>query len=278
MARSSGFPQADAQSDFLRARRRRSLAELSRRLRREPGDIDLILPFEEVVRALGRKGERNLGRQVIDLDTIVGTVDRTKGFDRRFRPTSPAVRVRWEQIAAAMRRGDALPPISVYRIGRLHFVRDGHHRVSVSRALGRDEIDALITEVHTKLDADTGIRPGDLPLKDHERVFLERVPLTPEQHSQLQITDRWRYAGLAEGIEAWGFRCMQGTGTFMDRRSVAQAWFADEYLPIVEAIREASLAEPGESDTEAYMRVVSERYRIMRSHGWDDEVVERLQQ
>jgi hypothetical protein len=161
-------------------------------------------------------------------------------------------------------------------VGRLHFVRDGHHRVSVARALGHDKIDALVTEVHTKLDADTGIRPGDLPLKDHERVFLDRVPLTLEEHQQLEVPDRWSYAALAEGIEAWGFRAMQERGEFMDRRAVAEAWFHSEYLPIVEAIRQAELAEPGETDTEAYMRLVSERYRIMRSHGWDDEVVAAL--
>jgi hypothetical protein len=36
-----------------------------------------------------------------------------------------------------------MPPISVYRVGDLHFVRDGHHRVSVARALGAATIDAV---------------------------------------------------------------------------------------------------------------------------------------
>ena len=35
-----------------------------------------------------------------------------------------------------------MPPISVYRVGDMHFVRDGHHRVSVARALGLRVIDA----------------------------------------------------------------------------------------------------------------------------------------
>jgi hypothetical protein len=38
-----------------------------------------------------------------------------------------------------MRRGDPLPAIDVYRVGEVHFVRDGHHRVSVARALGHNE-------------------------------------------------------------------------------------------------------------------------------------------
>ena len=95
-----------------------------------------ILPFEEVARALGRVGERRLGEQLIPLDSIVGTVDRAREFDRSFRPTSPRVRERWERINLAQRRGQSMPPIDVYGIGDLHFVKDGHHRVSVARALG----------------------------------------------------------------------------------------------------------------------------------------------
>jgi hypothetical protein len=85
----TGFPAEDAQNDFARARRSRMLADLGRRLRFEPDDVGYILPFEEVVEALGRVSEHDLGLQSIALDSIVGTVDRTKEFDRAFRPTSP---------------------------------------------------------------------------------------------------------------------------------------------------------------------------------------------
>ena len=72
-----------------------------------------------------------------------------------------------------------MPPIDVYRVGELHFVIDGHHRVSVARQLGLDKIDAIVTEIITEVDADEGISPRDLPLKSHERLFFERVPLPP---------------------------------------------------------------------------------------------------
>src|SRR5881396_3240186 len=107
----TGFPAQDAQTDFSRARRRQALSRLAARLRREPDDVDVILPFDEVVAALGVRGERRLGLQTIRLDSIVGTVDRSREFDRRFQPTSRRVRRRWERIAQAMRRGDAMPPI-----------------------------------------------------------------------------------------------------------------------------------------------------------------------
>src|SRR3954466_12311409 len=136
----TGFPTQDAQTDFSRARRRQALSRLSRRLRREPDDVNLILPFDEVVEALGRRGERRIGLHVIPLDSIVGTVDRARDFDRSFRPTSRRVRRRWEGIAEAIRRGQSMPPIDVYRIGDLHFVRDGHPRLSAAGAMGLDSI------------------------------------------------------------------------------------------------------------------------------------------
>ena len=147
--RDSGFPSADAQDDFQRARRRQVMSQLARRLGRDSRDVDVILPFEEVVDALGRVEERYIGLQTIELDSILGTVDRGAhgGFDRQFRPTTARVRARWERIANAARRGESLPPISVYRIGDVHFVRDGHHRVSVARALGAEAIDAEVTEL-----------------------------------------------------------------------------------------------------------------------------------
>ena len=44
-----------------------------------------------------------------------------------------------------------MPPVSLYKVGELYFVRDGHHRVSVAKSQGRDDIDAYVTEVTTRL-------------------------------------------------------------------------------------------------------------------------------
>jgi hypothetical protein len=102
-----------------------------------------------VVGAQGWRGQRQLGLQEVCVDTIVGTAGSRRDFDRRFRPTSARVRSRWEQLALAIRRGEAIPPIEVYRVGRLHFVADGHHRVSIAAATRQHQIDAYVTEVLT---------------------------------------------------------------------------------------------------------------------------------
>ena len=272
---STGFPDADARDDFMRVRRQRVLSRLRLRLSGRDGDVDQILPFEEVVHALGRVGERHLGLEVIPLESIVGTVDRGLEFDRQFRPTSSRPRERWERIAAAMRRGQALPPIDVYRVGELHFVKDGHHRVSVARALGRESIDAYVTEIITREPAPVGTVMADLPVKDHRRVFRERVPLPADAMARIELSDAWDYSVLAEGIEAWGFRLSQEHHELLDRATVARLWFEQEYVPVVEMLREGGLIED-QSETEAYLRLSAQRYRLLRTHLWTDDVIDRL--
>jgi hypothetical protein len=272
----SGFSSSDAQSDFARARRARVLSDIARRMRREPGDVGQILPFEEVVDALGRVGQVDRGLQVVPLDAIVGTVDRAADFDRGFRPTTTRLRSRWERIAAAQRRGEPLPPVSLYQVGELYFVRDGHHRVSVAKSLGRMDIDAYVTEVTTRLQLGSDLRVSELPLKDHERLFRERVPLDAPWRARIAMSDPWDFGFLAEMVEAWGFRMMQERGSFADRAEVARRWFDDEYAPVSEMLRSGELIERGETDAEAYMRVAGQRYLLLRTHEWSDDVLERL--
>jgi hypothetical protein len=273
---STGFPDADATADFTRERRRRALSAVAARLRMEPDDVSDMLPFEEVVAALGRRSQRDLGIKTIPLDSIVGTVDRRRHeFDRSFRPTSPTVRGRWERIAAARRRGEAMPPIDVYRIGELHFVEDGHHRVSVARAKGDTTIEAHVKEVRTQVPAPKDLLARHLGLKRHERMFHQRVPLPPEQRAQIQLSDEWRYAQLATLIEARGFRQSHATGELLSREDLARSWFEEQYQPIVAILNETGLGGEG-TDTDRYLRFALLRYLLLYTTEWDDNVVERL--
>lgn len=149
---STGWPQEDIEDEFRRARRRCALAQLAGWLRLEPGGASL-LNFDEVVRALGLRDQYYLGLRTIRLDTVAGTIEARPEFDRAFRPTTNRVRERWEQLALAQRRGVPMPPIDVYGVDGFHFVKDGHHRVSVARATGQEMIDAYVTEVLTQVAA-----------------------------------------------------------------------------------------------------------------------------
>jgi hypothetical protein len=101
------------------------------------------------------------------------------------------------------------------------------------------------------------------------------VPLSPEAQQRVRPSDPWDYGCLAEGVEAWGLRAIQARGEFMSREEVAEAWFREDYLPVVATLREAGLLS-GQNETDLYMRVVSDRYRLMRTHEWSEKILTEL--
>jgi hypothetical protein len=131
-----GSSVTGAEQAFKRAsRRRRRLAPLE------------YLPDDTGWAATASR--RRLGVQTISIPSIAGTTDRHKAeaFDSEFRPPDWS-RGRWTQMYLAAQRGSTLPPVAVYRVGDRHFVRDGHHRVSVARATGALAIEANVVELH----------------------------------------------------------------------------------------------------------------------------------
>jgi hypothetical protein len=129
-----GTTRVEAERAFRRLSRRRREADLS------------YLAMESGPAAMASR--RSLGVQTIAIASIVGTVDRHKAesFDQSFRPAQWS-RGRWTLMYLAAQRGVEMPPISVYRFGGQHYVRDGHHRVSVARALGAAGVDAEVVEL-----------------------------------------------------------------------------------------------------------------------------------
>jgi hypothetical protein len=70
---------------------------------------------------------------------------------------------------------------------------------------------------------------------------------------------------------------MQHEQRFLDRAQVARRWYAEEYRPVVRLLKAADLIGTG-TEAEAYQRVARERYRLMRTHEWNDQVIERLRE
>ena len=124
------------------------------------GDGNRLVPLDEVADPASWRGERQLGRQTIRLDTIIGAAEPRRNADRRFRPTCHRVRFRWERLALAQRRGEPIPPIEVYRVCDRHFVIDGHHRISIAAAAGERHIEAYVTQVLTAVPSGPGRAPA----------------------------------------------------------------------------------------------------------------------
>jgi hypothetical protein len=148
MAMETGNLLVDAQTAFARELRRRRRDRVAGWITRRAPECNRLASLEQALHHAPPAARRQTGLSAIPITSIVGTAEtaKTRSFDRRFRPPSSS-RGRWQRLWMAGRRGAPLPPISVYRLGGEHFVRDGHHRVSVARSLGMMAIDAEVTDL-----------------------------------------------------------------------------------------------------------------------------------
>ena len=113
------------------------------------------------------------GFQMVSIDRIRGSEGRVHDFDCSFNPLKDYNRERWLGIAQARDRGKALPPVSLIQVGDLYFVRDGHHRISVARALGQLEIEATV--IIWQVD---GPLPWEMPaLAPNHRSIGQRIDI-----------------------------------------------------------------------------------------------------
>ena len=79
------------------------------------------------------------------ITAIQGSDGRADDFDVHFRPLNPALRRRWVDLAVEYERGVSFPPVELVQVEDVYFVRNGHHRISVAKAFGQCEIEAVIT-------------------------------------------------------------------------------------------------------------------------------------
>ncbi len=138
-----------ADKDFARARRRAFLRLLGAYLRMDPAS-NRLLSFDEVRSAWGALQETYVGKRMVPIEEIVGSVGRHRDFDRAFLPGKESLRERWKRIDWAFRQAECLPPVSLYKLGDAYFVRDGNHRVSVARQRGIRTIEAEVVELKSR--------------------------------------------------------------------------------------------------------------------------------
>lgn len=137
-------PEGQARADFERAFRRAWLHGLLAPLTRERNDL---ISYDEARRRVIPEGESDRGLHEVPVERIVGSTDRAQDYDRDFRPRRRHASERWRSVARAAHAGTVLPPVRLRQIGDDYFVVDGHHRVSVARALGQGFVDAEVVEL-----------------------------------------------------------------------------------------------------------------------------------
>jgi len=104
-----------------------------------------LLDLDEMRKSHPVEASHFAGIKTVSIDRIRGTLGKTDEFDAEFNPTQERSRTRWIGIALEKLRGRDLPPIELIEVNGVYYVRDGHHRISVSRAMGQAYIDAEVT-------------------------------------------------------------------------------------------------------------------------------------
>ncbi len=266
----SGMARMRANIQFDHAQRR---ALIERVLARLAGRHDHLIPFDEVMRILGhtRPQRHHHQPQYIPLDKIVGSVGRYRDFTRSFLPTDNVSRERWSRVAALL-EGPGWPPIEVYKVGDVYFVKDGNHRVSVARALGLKDIEAYVTEIElpegVQLTPDMDI--DELLINLERAQFLERTrwhEIRPDV--PVELTAPGRYQELLEHIDVHRYYLGLEKKRYIPYEEAVRSFIENVYLPIVEEIRKSGILKefPGRTEADLYLWIARHRERLRERYG-----------
>ncbi|MFN2254230.1 MAG: universal stress protein, partial [Candidatus Promineifilaceae bacterium] len=257
-----------ALQDFRRARQEAALRQL---LNRFSGRSDQLLAYRDVSSKLNITDTVERGLQEIPLKAIVGSVGRAADFTRDFLPKRDSNAERWAQVKAAVLDMRGWPPIEVYQIGDVYFVKDGNHRVSVARQLGNKTITAYVTEIETRLTIEAGDDPETVISRANYIDFLEKSKLDISRpDSDLHLTFSAQYDDLLAQIEGYRQR-LEAEGQSLSLPQAAERWYDEVYLPVLKIIRRQGILRDFQDRTEADMYVLlsERREELEEALGWE---------
>ena len=126
------------QKTVSRAKRQKLLAAVT-------GRSTHLAAIDELIKDKAVHNQRHLGSKMVRIADIQASENRSGDFDRNFNPLETHTKSRWLSIAVARLNSQAMPAVELIKVGEVYAVRDGHHRISVVRAMGEDYIDAHVT-------------------------------------------------------------------------------------------------------------------------------------
>ena len=268
-----------ALDDFRRARRKAALQEVVSRL---TGHDNALLSFEEARQRLKASGEEKRGLQRIPLKSIIGSVGRYSDFNRNFLPRKNAQLLRWAKVKSVLRDLDEMPPIQVYQIGEAYFVLDGNHRVSIARERGLEEMQAYVTEIHTKVPLTPETDLNDFILKSEYAEFLANTNIDEScPQASLNITAPGRYKLLEKHIHLHQQQMNAESDKEVSAQEAACDWHREVYLPVIQVIKNRGILRgfPKRTETDLYVWMAEHQEKLEENLGWSvgvDDVADDL--
>jgi hypothetical protein len=276
----SGDPssvRSKADREFDRAYQRAFIQDVLSFLRYDSPDL---LPFDTVSERLNLGEKTYLGVQTILLDQIVGSVGRYNDFTRTFLPRTNKVRTRWQSVDQfSSKRG--IRPIQVYQVGKVYFVLDGNHRVSIARRLGAKTIEAHVWEFETRVPLEPDDTHRDLLIRQEYLEFLEHTQLDKNRPDQYIIpTSPGRYRQFEEQIAIHRHYMELECGCNIPFQEAAAHWYDQVYCPIVDVIHEKHMLRlfPGRTEADLVNWIIRNKDRLRQRYGAGDAPTEALAQ
>ena len=240
-------------SEWQRARRKAFVQDALAAFAQRPSHL---LDFDQVSQKLHLSTVSYRGLQTVPLSQIVGSVGRYAEFTRAFLPRADSLQERWQRIERRMATGRDMPPVELYKAGEAYFVRDGNHRVSVAKQLGRRTIEALVWEFEVCLplrpDSDVDSQLSQVA----HAAFMDCTHLDRLCPSAgIRLTEPDGYEDLLREVEGY-----QGILSRIDGREIpwdeaVTLWYEMRYVPILETVRGRRVLEefPGRTETDLYL-------------------------
>ncbi|HLB49541.1 MAG TPA: hypothetical protein VJL59_21215 [Anaerolineales bacterium] len=232
------------------------------------GQRNDLLSYNEVREKLRIGGPIYRGMKTVQVEQIVGSVNRYRDFDRAFLPTQDHTADRWQKINRAFYKDVSLPPVMLYKVGEVYFVVDGNHRVSVAREKGQEFIEAEVRECSVRVPLTPDVTPDDLEILGTKVNFLERTALDrlrPEANIELTILGG--YERMLEHIAVHKYYMGLDLKRDIGDEEAVTHWYDTVYLPLVEAIHKTGVIErfPARTESDLYLWVIDHQHYLRES-------------
>lgn len=256
--------------DFHKARSRARLQYLWASI---TGQSKELLHFDEISNRLHSTGSSSKGVKEIPVASIVGSVNRYQDFNRNFLPLRDSDMARWARVKSLMTSpgSPGLPPILVYKIGEVYFVMDGNHRVSITRGMGVETIEAHVIEIKSRATFSSGDRPEDIILKSEYNNFLVETrfdELFPGV--DLKLTFPGQYETLLEHIRVHRHYMGIEQSREIPKKEAVEHWYDHVYKPVVDVIRRQNILKefPDLTETDLYLWILDHQSYLTEKYAW----------
>src|SRR3990170_8948814 len=223
------------------------------------GESNELLPFDAVRQKLPLRGQHYIGLRQVPIDKIAGSMGRYRDFDRAFLPRQVRTRDRWLSIDKAHHAEIILPPVELYKMGEVYFVKDGNHRVSVARERGQEFVDAVVTEIQIAIPLTVETQVSDLDMKGEYATFIEKTRLTTIRPSaQVELTLPGEYDRLLDHINVHRWYLGEQRKAGISFEEAVASWYDNVYVPLSLVIAKHEILPhfPGRTVADLYLWII----------------------